>query len=162
MQMNFISFQTLSATGLNYLIHRSVQKLLSMSLDFRNIPGEMLSGVDTDELEWLESESTERFIKEMDPSFINMLNTIDDNSMPRDISMDIDNELNKLEQSLSSKSTKQQESIYVNKFKAFLSDNKLPVCTDFEKVPSNILNNYLRFFMASWQKKMMYYTHHRR
>ena len=27
-----------------------------MSLNFQNIPGKMLSGVDTEELEWLESE----------------------------------------------------------------------------------------------------------
>ena len=79
-----------------------------------------------------------------------MINSVDD-TMATDISVDVDFELNKLEDSLASKSTKDQESLYVNKFKTFLTENGL--CADFERVPSNILNNYLRFFYSKLEKK---------
>lgn len=72
----------------NWRCHKGIEvcrpltlSLITMSLDFHNIPGEILPGVNMKELEWLY-----------------MLDTVDD-SLPQDISVDIDEELNELEQS---------------------------------------------------------------
>ena len=46
-----------------------------MSLNFQDISEKTLSGVDTEETEWLGSESAERL---MDPSFIRMLDCVDE------------------------------------------------------------------------------------
>ena len=38
-------------------------------LNLENVPGKMVSGLGTEELEWITKESSERFILELDQSF---------------------------------------------------------------------------------------------
>lgn len=118
-------------------------------LNLSNVPGGMISGANSEELNWIVQQSNERILNELDPSFLHMLDDVDQ-SIVADISPDLDEQLNNLEKSLASKSTKDQESLYVNKFRKFLLENSL--CETFESVPFTILNNYLRFFYSKLEK----------
>ena len=68
-----------------------------------------------------------------------------------DLEEDIIRTLNETEKMLENKNTSQQTNYYTKMFNDFLTKNNLS--TDFKKIPTNILDNYLRFFYASARSK---------
>lgn len=119
-------------------------------LNLQNIPGEIISGLGDDELNWVSSISNERYIWEMSPSFLDMLNS--DEIHDPDLDIEIINELDKLENTGIPLAMQKHTDIYVNKFRIFLKENNLS--EEFEKTPTTILNNYryLRFFYSRLRK----------
>lgn len=67
-----------------------------------------------------------------------------------DLPEEVDRELDQIEKEAISTSTLKQTHNYVNKFRLFLQENNLS--TNFEEVPSRILNNYLRSFYSKLRK----------
>ena len=45
-------------------------------LNLENVPGNMVSGLGTDELEWVTTESSDRFVFELDPDFLKEMNLL--------------------------------------------------------------------------------------
>lgn len=109
-----------------------------------NIPGEQICGLDSETLEFVTDESNYRFLSELDPSFF------DDLPIP-DLTVEEEKTLRELEESAIPKTTQNQSRRTVLRFRNFLCDKKL--CTDFEKVPDTILNNYLRLFYSGLKKE---------
>lgn len=112
-------------------------------LNLDNVPGGMISGLSDDMLEWVSKESNNRELIELSSSFVNQI--LSNEREIGDISEEIDVELKKLEDESVPKSTKLHMEKYSNKFMTFLLENKLSV--EFETIPKEILNNYLRFLL---------------
>ena len=45
-------------------------------LNLENVPGNMVSGLGTDELEWVTTESSDTFVLELDPDFLKEMNLL--------------------------------------------------------------------------------------
>ena len=87
-----------------------------MSLNLQNIPGEMISGLSTNELEWVSVESIDRYLSELTPSFFDNMEAekmIDEYSI---LDKDIMTEIDDLEKELTPKSTQQQTISHIKKF----------------------------------------------
>jgi len=89
-------------------------------------------------------ESNERYLSEIDFS------TFLKEPIP-DLSPEVDAYLKQMEKQAIPKSTAVQNKRIVDRFRLFLRENKF--CSDFENVPTPILNNYLRLFYSSLRKK---------
>ena len=122
-------------------------------LNLANIPGEQISGLGTDELNWVSEESGSRFINELSDDFIKYLN----NEENTNISHEVLKELDELERSgIPQSSLKQMESV-TTRFTKFLSEKNLS--TDLVNIPISILNNYLRYFYSELRTKQgLYYA----
>ena len=65
--------------------------------NFDNIPDQMISGLDCEELQWVTMESNEREIYEISGSFLSMLNDLDDsNELSTEFQDEISKELNQI------------------------------------------------------------------
>ena len=122
-----------------------IRLLRLMMINLDNIPGGMLSGVDDSMLDFVIQESNNRYMTELDKSYLVALSTSE--SMETVLTEQQEEMLNELEKSALSTSTENQTKKWVSKFRSFLEDQKLSVC--FEEVPPRILNDYLRLFYSS-------------
>ena len=113
-------------------------------LNLENVPQSEISGLDSETLDFVTRESNERYLSEID--FSTFLNE----PMP-ELSPEVDAYLKHLEKQAIPKSTAVQNKRIVDRFRLFLRENKF--CSDFENVPTPILNNYLRLFYSSLRKK---------
>ena len=120
-------------------------------LNLSNVPGRQISGNDSEGLDWITEESNERYIYELSDSFIEMLNDTEYQEIPEDINEQIEAELRQLEDEALPKSTKEQMIRYSNKFKDFLRSKSLSL--DFQRMPKDALNNYLRYFYSELRTK---------
>jgi len=120
-------------------------------LNLANIPGGEISGLGSEELEWITEESGVRFLSELSNGFMSYLNSEEDVDIAEDVLKELDDlEKNGIPQS----SRKQMESV-VNRFTAFLSQKNLS--TNLQNIPISILNNYLRLFYAELRMKNGFY-----
>jgi hypothetical protein len=122
-------------------------------LNLSNIPGEEISGLGTDELNWVSEESGLRFLNELSSDFLRYLNDEEDTNISSEVLKDLD----ELERSGIPKSSfKQMESV-TSRFTKFLSEKNLSV--DLVNIPISILNNYLRYFYSELRTKQgLYYA----
>ena len=100
-------------------------------------------------VQWITTESGERYIAELSKSFQEELENME---VYEDVYDKILQTISDTEESAATPaSTKSQTQRHVKRFKAFLEENKLS--TKIEKVPINILANYLCFFYYSLKTK---------
>ena len=104
---------------------------------------------------WVTEEANERCLAEMASEFIENLNR--EETIYFEVPDEEDKELDRTEKEAIPTSTKKQTENYVNKFRRFLQENKLS--SNFEEVPTRILNDYLRFFIQSSEKVMAVCIH---
>jgi len=117
-------------------------------LDLRNLPNNEVSGLSDEMLEWVTTESGERYISELSKSF---QDDLDQMEVYEDVDDEILQTMKNAETSATPLSTKMQTESHVRRFKSFLEENKLS--TKIEKVPVTILANYLSFFYYSLKTK---------
>lgn len=120
-------------------------------LNLYNVPGQMISGMDGNLLDWVTDQSNYRFLDELNCSFDNNLLQIENDIEVVDLSNEIQEALNKIEKDSIPASTKSQMQRHTLKFRKFLEDKNLD--TRFENVPSTILNKYLRYFYSELSKE---------
>ena len=118
-------------------------------LNLNNIPENEISGLSDEMLEWVTTESGERYITELSKSFQEDLKNME--VYYEDVDDEILQVITNTEAAATPTSTKIQTERHVKRFKAFLEENKLS--TEIEKVPINILVNYLCFFYYSLKTK---------
>ena len=118
-------------------------------MNFDNIPNGMISGLSSDMLDFVTEMSNTRHVHELDERFYHELQTTE---YPDCILTEQEEEeLIKLEKSAQPTSTQNQTKKWVNLFKDFLTEKEL--CPDFERIPSQLLNDYLRLFYSHLKKK---------
>ena len=123
-------------------------------LNLVNVPNEMISGLNDEMLDFVSRESGDRCVLELSDQFRKELQETD--SLPVLSAAELD-ELVELEKSNVPKSTSDQTRRHVESFRKFLEERHL--CTAFETVPENILNDYLRLFYANLRTKdQKYYS----
>ena len=88
-------------------------------INFKNIPTEMISGLDTESLEWVSVQSRERVVSEISNEFLDFLQSEEIKDIPEKIS----NELKKLEDKCIPKSAREHMTNYFIRFMAFLREN---------------------------------------
>lgn len=113
-------------------------------LDMSNIPNEMISGLSSDELQWITEESCDRMIKELDPDIFKDIDEFVSENEYAELPEEIISELSDAEKSATPKGTQYQTNAHVRKFKTFLKDKGLS--EDIEVMPVRFLANYLRYF----------------
>ena len=111
-------------------------------INFKNVPAAMISGLDTECLEWVSGESNERIVSEISSDFLDFLQSEEIKDIPEEIS----HELKELEDKCIPKSTREHMTNYFKRFVFFLREKQLS--QDFENIPKAILNNYLRYFYS--------------
>ena len=111
-------------------------------LNFKNVPAAIMSGLDTECLEWVSVESNERIVSEISSEFWDFLQSEEIKDIPEEIS----HELKELEDKCIPKSTREHMTNYFKRFVVFLREKQLS--QDFENIPKTILNNYLRYFYS--------------
>ena len=117
-------------------------------INLSNIPGQMISGLSDDVLDFVTEASMERYVQELDPGFLQEIMEAD--SFDDVLSEDQQKYLLNLEKSAIPASTNDQTKKWVKNFKQFLIAKNLS--PNFEKVPSKVLNDYLRLFYANLKK----------
>jgi len=117
-------------------------------MNYENIPGNMISGLSDEVLQWVTSESGDRYLTELSYTFTEEIEKME---VFEDIDDDILNALKKAESEITPKSTKQQTDYHIKKFKDFLVENQLSA--NFEEAPLNILANYLSFYYYNLKRK---------
>jgi len=125
-------------------------------LHLQNIPNQMLSGVSGEALEFINRESSDRYLLELDNNFLSNLNDLC-NELPKLTKEQLE-ELDNIEQSSIPKSTSSQTKQHITKFKNFLKEEGLSV--DLNNVPNAYLNNYLRLFYAKKKTVLFSHLHH--
>lgn len=126
--------------------------LTTSLIDLANIPGNELSGVDTETYNWVTEESNSRYIHELSRDFEQMLQSDEGELFANSLLNDeITAELNELERSCIPKSSQKQMDSTINRFKTFLKANNLS--DDLLHIPSKVLNDYLRFFYSRLRKQ---------
>ena len=90
-------------------------------LNFENIPGHQISGLGTEELEWVSRESNDRFLKELSDDLISYLNDVEGSSVPQSIL----DELDQIEMQGIPPSSKSQMENTVRRFTTFLTEKKI-------------------------------------
>lgn len=118
-------------------------------LNLANVPGNEISGLSTEILDFITKESENRYLLELSNNFQNELNNLE-KDFPM-LTPDQLEELNQIEKSSIPAGTGAQTQRHVSKFQKFLRENKL--CEDFENAPDSVLNDYLRFFYSSLRTK---------
>ena len=116
-------------------------------LNLENIPGQQISGLETEELTWASCESGSRYLNELSDGFLAFLNNEED----MNISNDVLQELDDIERAGIPQSTMRQMENNEKRFTDFLLQKNLS--TKLADIPVNILNNYLRFFYAELRTK---------
>lgn len=112
-------------------------------LNLQNVPNNEISGLGTDELQFVTNESSDRFLIEFSDDFLSFLNDAEE----RDVSQVILDDLDETERQGIPKSSLKQMENTVKRFTAFLSEKKLS--TDLKNIPISVLNNYLRYFYST-------------
>lgn len=113
-------------------------------INMNNVPNGMISGLDSEQLDWVTKESNNRMLIELDPElFCDIDDFVKDNDCT-DLPKSIIEEMDCLEKDSIPMGTKYNTVAHVKKFKKFLKDNNLSV--DIETIPVNFLAKYLRFF----------------
>lgn len=108
----------------------------------------MISGMSDELLKWITDESGERYIKELSSSF---KKEIQEMEVFDDVDDEILNTIKLAESEAIPNSTKNQTEYHVKKFKDFLLQKKLS--TNIEKIPIDILSNYLSYYYYSLRRK---------
>ena len=114
-------------------------------LNLQNIPGNMISGMNSGDLQWVSHESSERYISELSRSFQQDLENWHAEEIPA-LDPDISDVLRNAEKESRPipRSTAKQTISHINKFKSFLQSHNLS--THIETIPDKYLNDYLSFF----------------
>ena len=107
-------------------------------LNLQNVPNNAISGLGTDELQFVTNESSDRFLIEFSDDFLSFLNDAEE----KDVSQVILDDLDETERQGIPKSSLKQMENTVKRFTAFLSEKKLS--TNLKNIPISVLNNYLR------------------
>lgn len=118
-------------------------------MNLENIPNGLISGLSTDVLDFVTHESNDRYMIELDQSFLDNLLTTED--LDKSLSPDQEKMLIELEQSGQATSSENQTKKWVKEFKTYLKNKGL--CERFENVPPTVLNDYLRLFYSTLMKK---------
>lgn len=130
-------------------------------INFQNIPGGLISGKSATEVEKMAQKSMEKILDNPDnmvPCCSKELTTIEmaneDNSLfpyeLKDLTPEIEAELNIAEELIKNKSTEQKTRENVNRFKLFLTENGYS--TEIENIPPYFLDQYLRHFYSNLRK----------
>lgn len=117
-------------------------------LNLRNIPNGEISGLSSEVLEWVTSESGDRYVEELSHGFLTYLNSEDDLS---EVPQDVMDELNEIEKEGIPHSSMRQMTENVKRFSDFLIGKNLS--TDLKNIPIAILKDYLRFFYSCLRTK---------
>ena len=112
-------------------------------LNLANVPGNIISGMDDEVLNFVSNESSDRYLYEFSSSFLDFLSREESIDIPEEISI----ELAEMEKQFTPKSTMKQMEKTVERFKNFLKSNNL--CDDILHIPVNVLDNYLRYFYST-------------
>lgn len=120
-------------------------------INYDNIPDHQISGLDTEELEWVSEQSGDRYLEELSDGFLNYLNGEEDDISKTEISDEIQRELDLLEIEGTPQSTLKQTIDNKNRLITFLAEKNLS--TNLEKIPVRLLNNYLRYFYSQLRTK---------
>ena len=101
----------------------------------------MISGLDSEQLEWVTTESNNRMLIELDPElFCDVDDFLKENDCT-DLSNEIIEEMDNLEKESIPMGTKYNTVAHVKKLKKFLKDNNLS--DDIETIPVNFLSKYI-------------------
>lgn len=130
-------------------------------LNLNKISGNMISGIDSNELSFLELLTSniddDTLINQFTglPESIELFDDVNINDIPddqylKDLEPDVILDLNQLEKNNSNKNTASQTQYYVDKFKLFLTSQKLP--ETIETMPVRYLSQYLRLWYAKSTK----------
>jgi len=122
----------------------------SYLLDFQNIPDNIISGLDSNELMFVSKESNNRFVNELDPQIMDDLNAILKDNELKDLSSEEKEYIKRLETESIPKSTQKDTESSVRKFKKFLKQKGFN--ENFEEIPKSFLNKYLCLFYAELRK----------
>ena len=117
-------------------------------LNLMNIPGGQISGLSDENLQFVSSESAQRYLRELSDEF--RKNMEEDHNLPT-LTQDQLDYLRTIEESSVPKSTANQTNQHVAKLRTFLRENSLQ--ENFEHIPVKHLNDYLRLFYAQARKK---------
>ena len=121
------------------------EQMNTMSLlNMQNIPDGMISGLSTEQLNWVTVQSNERTLIELIPNTFSDIDDFINNNDFKELSDTITSEMDMLEKESVPKGTQYNTEAHVKKFKNFLIDQKLS--TEIETMPVKFLANYLRFF----------------
>lgn len=115
-------------------------------LNLANIPNNEISGLGTNDLEWVTAESNCRYVQEISDDFIRYLNDEEDDLSVEEVSEEMKKQMDSLELEGIPPSTLKQTNDNVTRFVNFLNDKHLS--TDLCRIPVNILNDYLRYFYS--------------
>ena len=116
-------------------------------LNLANVPNNMISGLESDVLDWVTMESNERELVELSGGFLAMLNEFElSEEITEELSIDIMQELDKLEKDSIPASCMKQMNSSLKRLEAFLKKHKLN--SNVMNIPKKILNTYLRFFYS--------------
>lgn len=118
-------------------------------LNFDNIPGGEISGLDSEMLDWVSNESGYRNLWELTSSCMEMLNDVEI-SEP-ELSDDVILELDLLEKAAVPNSSLKQMETTMKRFKNFLESKKLS--SNITSIPPTILNTYLRYFYSELRQQ---------
>lgn len=113
-------------------------------INLGNIPGGIIPELSDDLVEFVTNESANRYMIELDATFISSLNDTD--NLDNVLTPEQNEYLTNLEKEAIATSTRIQTKTWIAKFRAFLEKHHYSVC--FEKVPNTILNDYLRLFYS--------------
>ena len=119
-------------------------------LNMDNVPGGLLSGVSDDLLDYITSESNERYLIECGALFDDYLIEQEGSLTNVDLPKEIEELLDDVENQSIPKTTKQQMRLHSENFRTFLRGKNLDA--SFEKVPAFILNKYLRYYYCELRK----------
>ena len=120
-------------------------------INMDNVPNQQISGLSSDELEWVSEESGSRYITELSDEFLNYLNGEEEELTVNEISEEIQKEMDALEMEGTPQSTIRQTNDNINRLKSFLNEKELS--SDLENIPIRLLNDYLRYFYSQLRSK---------
>lgn len=125
-------------------------------INLRNIIGHEISGLDSDDMTFLakiaenSSEPVNQFNGSTKKQYEEIYQEQKNNGKFEDLSLDVQNEINNLEESFKSKSTENQTKNFVRKFQIFLDNKGIP--SKIDSMPLRYLTQYLRWFYSQLRK----------
>lgn len=119
-------------------------------LNLNNFPGKMISGVGDETLDFISRESNDRFLVELDPDFLNEIDTYEMNIGDSILTHEEQVELERIEKESIPFNTQKETDSHVNRFRTFLVERKLS--ENFETASRKILNDYLCLFYCKIRK----------
>ena len=111
-------------------------------INFSNIPGNQISGLNDEMLAWVTEESNERVLEEISTSFLQSLDDITLSEIPEDVQKELD----QIEKDSIPKTSVKQMNEAIERFKSFLREKSFS--TDLLGIPIVLLNTYLRYFYS--------------